>query len=244
MLDKIKASGLHLMLSTLVLTSVFGLIMWGWYPGFLYEANDAWQGSKVVVAADLVLGPLLTFLIFKRGKKGLKLDLTVIALLQIVALGYGASVLYFCRPLAIVLMGGVYYSVSADVFANYKQFYVNSASAESVALCGFPCYLLEPNSAVRKSVMVEGVSARVRQDLYQDYASHWASQVPALAIVDTSTLRKNLQAKLTRVQEQYAQDYAVKSETLAWVPISGRDSEGYVCVGKADGRIYGYIDVK
>ena len=38
---------------------------------------------------DVILGPLLTLLVYKQGKKTLLFDLTVIVLLQISALGYG-----------------------------------------------------------------------------------------------------------------------------------------------------------
>jgi len=47
---------------------------------------------------DLVLGPLLTLMLFKPGKKGLLLDVSVILVVQVAALVYGVTVIYSERP--------------------------------------------------------------------------------------------------------------------------------------------------
>jgi hypothetical protein len=49
-----------------------------------------------------VLGPFITLIIFKPGKKGLKFDLTVLASLQFAALVYGIHTVYLARPVYLV----------------------------------------------------------------------------------------------------------------------------------------------
>jgi hypothetical protein len=56
----------------------------------------------VLAVTALVLGPVLTFAVYRKGKKGLFFDLVVIALLQIAALGYGAWTIHSERPLYLV----------------------------------------------------------------------------------------------------------------------------------------------
>jgi hypothetical protein len=51
---------------------------------------------------DVTIGPLITLIIFKTGKKSLKFDLTVIALLQLAALAYGIHTVYLARPVYLV----------------------------------------------------------------------------------------------------------------------------------------------
>jgi hypothetical protein len=58
----------------------------------------AWHVLRVLISVDLVVGPLLTLIVFKPGKRGLEFDLCVIALVQIVALIYGAETIYRQRP--------------------------------------------------------------------------------------------------------------------------------------------------
>ena len=56
----------------------------------------------VLIGVDLVLGPLLTLIVYKEGKRGLKFDLAFIASVQLVALFYGAGTLHAERPTYLV----------------------------------------------------------------------------------------------------------------------------------------------
>jgi hypothetical protein len=97
-----KASAIHLGLSALVLGTIAALLIWRWYPpGFFHMA----QADRLLVllgGVDLVLGPLLTLVVYKQGKKTLKFDLGVIALLQVSALVYGLHTVWLSRPVYLV----------------------------------------------------------------------------------------------------------------------------------------------
>ena len=96
--DKFKAFLIHLIISATIVGIVFVLIFFFWYPRPYFEANGAWTVLRVLVMVDLVLGPLLTLVLFKRGKKGLVLDMCFIAAIQLTALIYGVHVIYGERP--------------------------------------------------------------------------------------------------------------------------------------------------
>ena len=55
----------------------------------------------MIVAVDVILGPLLTFIVYKPQKPTLKFDLTTIAAIQIAALGYGMYTVYQAHPLYV-----------------------------------------------------------------------------------------------------------------------------------------------
>jgi hypothetical protein len=88
----------HLGMSASVVGFVCALIFFVWYPHPYFQATGAWNVLRVLVGVDLVVGPLLTLILFKPGKWGLKFDLCVIALVQLAALIYGVSVIYVERP--------------------------------------------------------------------------------------------------------------------------------------------------
>lgn len=67
----------------------------------------------LVVGIDVVLGPLLTLVVFKSGKRSLVFDLTMIAALQIAALAYGVSVLLEARPAYVAALGDKFQVVQA-----------------------------------------------------------------------------------------------------------------------------------
>ena len=99
-----RAAALHLCLSALVAASVFSFIFFLWYPGALFKEAGGRELFALIAGVDVCLGPLITLIIFKRGKKGLKFDLATIAFLQLCALSYGVSVLYESRPVWIVFV--------------------------------------------------------------------------------------------------------------------------------------------
>jgi hypothetical protein len=99
---KARAWAVHLVISLCVLLPVLAVISLLWYPRPLFTVQGAARVVGVISAVHLVLGPLLTFIVFKPGKKGLKFDLVVIAALQIVALAYGTHTIWSERPRYVV----------------------------------------------------------------------------------------------------------------------------------------------
>ncbi len=71
-----------------------GIVYWFWYPEPTFSIVGVLPIILMLIGVDLVLGPLLTMIVYKHGKPGLKFDLSVIALVQIAALIYGARTLY------------------------------------------------------------------------------------------------------------------------------------------------------
>jgi hypothetical protein len=88
----------HLALSGVIVGAIILLILLIWYPSPYFQAIGAWSALKILVGVDLIVGPLLTLIVFKPGKPRLAMDLAVIAAVQLVALSYGVTVLYQERP--------------------------------------------------------------------------------------------------------------------------------------------------
>lgn len=101
-INRFSASAIHLGLSLLVFLSFVAILYFWWFPGDLFFMDGGWQGIKLVAMVDLVLGPLLTLVLFKRGKPSLVFDMSVIASIQIAALAYGFYTTYDQRVVAMV----------------------------------------------------------------------------------------------------------------------------------------------
>jgi hypothetical protein len=108
----------HLAVSTAIVGFVCALIFFVWYPHPYFQAMGAWGVLRVLIGVDLVLGPLLTLIVFKPGKRGLKFDLWAIACIQLTALLYGAGTIYHERPYFTVFAVDRFYVLPrADVDA-------------------------------------------------------------------------------------------------------------------------------
>jgi hypothetical protein len=108
-----QASGLHLLISIALAAAVLALMLSLWYPGPLFEAAGGNDLLFILVGVDVVIGPLITFVIFRSRKRGLKFDLAVIGVLQIGALVYGMYVVYLARPAFIVFVKDQFQMASA-----------------------------------------------------------------------------------------------------------------------------------
>ncbi|HJT80544.1 MAG TPA: TfpX/TfpZ family type IV pilin accessory protein, partial [Chthoniobacterales bacterium] len=109
-----KAAAIHLCISAAVAALASALLLGVWYPPPYFHADGAGKLLALVVGVDVSIGPLLTLLVFKSGKRGLKLDLTVIAILQFAALIYGFHVLVSSRPVFMVAAVDRFVLVSAN----------------------------------------------------------------------------------------------------------------------------------
>lgn len=115
-MSRFSAFSIHFGISLLIFAVLSAIILLVWYPGYFFEVDGGWEGLRIIIGVDLVLGPLLTLIVYKAGKPGLKTDLTLIALFQVVCLAGGMYVVWSERPLALVYVDGHFYSMSADAY--------------------------------------------------------------------------------------------------------------------------------
>ena len=97
-----KAAAIHLLISLIVILGVgLGLIV-VWYGPELFSLMGAQRLLTILAIVDIAIGPLLTLIVYKHGKKSLRFDLTVIALLQLAFLAYGLHIMWQSRPVFMV----------------------------------------------------------------------------------------------------------------------------------------------
>lgn len=106
LITKLKATGVHLGLSVIIFLYLAYQIVYNWYPQPYFSIDGGWQGLRLIAAVDLVLGPVITFMIFdlSKSRRAILFDLTTIVVIQFAALFYGVFLTYYQRPVAIVLI--------------------------------------------------------------------------------------------------------------------------------------------
>ena len=112
-MSRLKAASWHLALTAGALAVVFVVARTLWYPRPLFAADGGWQAYGLLAGASLVLGPQLTLIVFRAGKKGLRLDLTLIAIAQVVAFVFGVHLLYTRRIQMVVYSQGAFHALDA-----------------------------------------------------------------------------------------------------------------------------------
>lgn len=112
---RLHAGGWHLLLSVLIALAVAGLVYGLWYPGAYVRMAGGTGLLLIIIAVDVVVGPLLTFLIFdiRKPRRYLVFDIVVIGLVQATALAYGMYSVFLARPVAMVYEGDRFRVISA-----------------------------------------------------------------------------------------------------------------------------------
>lgn len=119
-MNRWKAAAIHLSISILLALLMGALLYFVWFPSPYFAAAGATRLIVLMLSVDVCIGPLLTLLVVNRHKprKLLRLDLTVIGVLQAIAFVYGMHVIISARPVFIVAEVDDLVMVSAEELAD------------------------------------------------------------------------------------------------------------------------------
>lgn len=199
----------------LALVLVFGV----WYPAPLHQAVGVAGVFILMLGVDVAIGPMLTFVVFKPGKKTLKFDLATIVTLQLLAFGYGLWIVAEGRPAWLVF--------NVDRFDLVQAYEIDASRPEKVApeyrhapwlgpawVAGrMPDDVQERNTLTFESVFA-GVDIPQRPDLYQPLAVE-AERLRSKARPLDDLLRYNSPAAVQAVRERW-------TAADAWLPLMSK----------------------
>jgi len=114
--SRVKAFLIHFLMSVSIISVFLYFVYFIWYPSpfdYFYKPFDV---LKIVLSVDLVLGPLLTFVLFDIKKKTstLRKDIAIVVLIQISAFMWGVHVTYSTRPVFLIFSDDTFYLFSQD----------------------------------------------------------------------------------------------------------------------------------
>ncbi|WP_338456853.1 hypothetical protein [uncultured Alteromonas sp.] len=112
--NRYQAFAVHMAISLVIFFILLVCITQYWYPGILFDTGNGWKAIGMIVGIDLVLGPLLTFIVFNHNKNSLKFDLAIIALVQTAALVYGTWTIHQTRPVALAFINNSFHTIYAS----------------------------------------------------------------------------------------------------------------------------------
>ncbi len=135
-MNRYQASLTHVALSAIVAVAIFLPIYFVWFPDTLFEGAGGRELFFLITGVDVVLGPLITLVVFKSGKRGLKFDLAVIGILQAAALAYGVAMLFESRPVFIVFVKDRFELVRASQISDERLSKARSTSYAHLSITG------------------------------------------------------------------------------------------------------------
>ena len=219
--SKIKASFFHFIISLLIVGCVLLLILQVWYPNPFFDISGIASILLIILAVDLVLGPLLTFVIFKPKKRTLKLDLSVIALVQICALSYGIHTVYQAHPLYVVYAIDRFTPINTNEVSlskiQYDELKKSKLSGPTLA------YLKKPTDPAEMSrVTMEVLSGKPDIDARAEYYAPFEKHID-----DVFTKSLDTKAMLTKPEHKiilndFIAKYGKTLDDYAFLPLVGK----------------------
>ena len=242
--SRLRASAIHLAISLSVATLAALVVFGWWYPYPYRELSGGRELFALVVAVDVVLGPLITLVIFNPAKtrRHLVMDFTVIGLLQVAALAYGLWTVFVARPVHLVFeyhrMAVVHaIDVDSDLLAKAPP------SLQTLPVTGPTVIALRPfkNPAEQfdaTTAALKGFPLAARSDLWQAYE-------PARA--DVLKEAKPVAELRARFSNQAAQiDWAIAATgrpvtDLRYLPLLSRKTAWTVLLDTTTAEPLGYL---
>ncbi len=131
-----KAAAIHLSASAAIAAMVVSAMLWIWYPSPFFEALGGARLIALIVGVDVVLGPLITLIVFDTRKRNLKFDLATIVVLQLAALAYGVHIAFQARPVYLLFVKDRFEIVTANQLEPEQLAKVTRPEFKSVPFSG------------------------------------------------------------------------------------------------------------
>ena len=248
LLSAFRAATIHLLCSFAVAVLVGTLVFSLWYPFPYRELSGGRELFLLVMAVDVVCGPLLTLVLFSpfKPKAELVRDLSLTVLIQLLALVYGLNTVWQARPLYLVQEIDRFKVIAApDLVGNEAQAELSALSTQlqSHMFAGPQVVAIRApkDNIEREKVMIESIEGgrdyAQRPDFYIKYEGEAAlkslKRAKPLAIFLQKRPEQEATAKALAVEK------GVEISQWMYLPIVAR--QDWVAVLDKQGRIQGFI---
>ncbi|ENW83578.1 hypothetical protein F909_00589 [Acinetobacter sp. ANC 3929] len=238
---KTKFVTAHLMISFGVALVAVLVVFLCWYPAPLNKATGVTHIFLMMLGIDLILGPALTWLVYKEGKKSLKFDLTVIILIQISALCYGLYHIAQGRPAWIV------YSVDRfDLIKNNEVYTKNIQQATKEFQQ--PSWLKPEYAAIQFAVDRK----QKNQDMFDEILGGLTISQRPERYIALAKVKQQIQKRVQSldVLNQFNDKALVQNilskypQATAFVPLKANAVDMTVLINKEKGEVVKIVDLR
>ncbi|NOZ51665.1 MAG: hypothetical protein GXP08_00760 [Gammaproteobacteria bacterium] len=242
--EKRQAFFIHLGISLGIFLVLLYFILVYWYPHPLFTTDGGWQGIRLIAFVDIILGPLLTLVVYKKAKPRLVLDLTIIAVIQLSALVSGTWVVYSEHPTLVVFI--------EDHFKPITAYQVNEAGVTADAVKQLskhhpPIAFLDlPNEADAMQALLKKLIAEQRPlslvgELYRPLTESNMEKIRHAA-VDMDSALKDRPEDMAKYQHYKKQNVDTVNDVI-YIPLHSRYIYSMAVVDRNTLRLVDVLDI-
>lgn len=246
-LVRLKVAGVHWLASLLVVSGVAALVFCVWYP-YPFQILAGGGGLFwLLISVDLILGPLLTLVVFspKKSRRALVFDLFFIVILQLLALGYGLHTIYSARPVFLVHeVDRFQVIVAADV----NELDLNGALAEFQKLPRWGLRLIGVRSArdgtealASVEMALAGRDVALRPDWWVPLSDEHRAVMRKRALVWSELRVRSAQA--SQQIDQLLHKSGLPERDAIALPLVNRHQVWTIVLRRDDASVVGYLPI-
>lgn len=245
---RVRAALMHLSASVLIAFAAAGLVFGLWYPQPFYELLGGRQLFLWLVFIDVVIGPVLTFVIFNVNKPRQELmrDVGIVVFLQLCALFYGLHIVMQARPVWVAYEGDRFRLVRV-VDVNIENIGDAPESLRSLSWTGpklLAVRLAQPTDfdylqSVQASI--QGDHPAFRPNRWLPYSEKTSQVLNAALLVDQLKSAKPEQA--TRLEEFLAAAKRKEDDVVYLPMIAGDHNDWVVVLDRKSAELIGFAHI-
>ncbi|HEV7609907.1 MAG TPA: TfpX/TfpZ family type IV pilin accessory protein [Steroidobacteraceae bacterium] len=242
--EKFKATGIHFLVTLALATCAAALVFLVWFPDPLQTLVGGTQLFVLVTTCDLVLGPLVSLIIYnsRKSRRALVFDYVVVGTVQITALLYGLNILAGTRPVYIAFSTDRLEIVGARDITEAELAAAKDPQYRSLPFTG-PRYVSikvpdgEHNEALFEEL--KGNEVHLRPRFYAPYES-LLPQIRAHARTIAELEERHPSSK--PLLQAASGKLEVTASRVAWLPVHHRNGFSTALIDTADGKPLAYVD--
>lgn len=241
---KLRAFAIHVAISIAVFAAVIYVVVSLWFPAPYFRIDGGLWMIGLAAAVDLVIGPLLTLLVYRPGRRDNAINFAIIAFLQSAALTWGVHILHSQRPLYAAYVGGpvrTFFPVTESIIRDSPP-----GTELHAQLKGHPPLVFIPLSSdpaqargMLMSALMGGPSLLSSTHLWLPIEGRALASIVAEA--RTRAQLESLAPDAGPLIDEFLAAHDARFEDFAFVPLRGRYSSALLALRKTDGALAGAV---
>jgi hypothetical protein len=241
-LSRWAAAGLHLIASVIIAIIVIIAMLYIWYPSPYFQAMGGTGLLLLVTGVDVVIGPLITLIIFNTQKKSLKFDLLCVGIVQIAALAYGVSTMFQARPVYTVFNKDRFDVIIAVEPDPKELAKATDAAFKSLPLAGPQIVaMVEPSDKKEtERILFSGINSRAFTQYYVPYEAK--AKDAAAASQSIAQIRKT-DVRYAESLKAYLVGKKLDENGVGFLPLYTRNEDMTMMLDGVSGKILAIVPI-
>jgi hypothetical protein len=242
--EKFVATGFHFLVTLAFAAIAAGLVFLVWFPDPLETMIGGTELFMLVVGCDLILGPLISLVVYNSRKSRLTLviDYSIIGAVQIAALVYGVSILAGTRPVYVVFSKDRLEVVTAREFTATELAAAHEERYRSLPFTGPRYVAIEVPAAEHNDALFQAVygnEEHMRPRFFVPYEKQ-REQILARAKPLEELERRHPEKK--PLLEKAIRKVTIPESRIRWLPVHHRKGFWTVLIDMDDAKPVAYVN--